>query len=350
MNYVTIDEMYMSIFETKMIKKVCAVGLILFYIVLVLSSCNGYDVQISEPIGETDMIVSSTEEEVQTIIDKTIVGITTVEYPDPYIVTEYEVLTEDQKIAYDSLGLAVKDILENGPVAGKMYSLPKRIDWLDYKVAYNVFVANFTSAEDIIANLTYMDSQGKQKSVDGIFLFDDGKLDSYYQKYIEISQKADEILSELEHDGTEYGKALAIAKWMVENIIYPSEYTLDEYLNTAYTALMHKKAVCDGYAKAFDFLCKKAGLESIYVTSFSTNSGHAWNMIHIGENWYHVDITWMYSGEFYKNFMMSDDICASTGHSEAEYYWDQKANKSIIPFAQSDCYYSYPASKGMLNN
>ena len=73
-------------------------------------------------------------------------------------------------------------------------------------------------------------------------------------------------------------------------------------------------------------------------------------MIHMGENWYHVDVTWMGSGEFYKYFMMSDDICASTGHDKAEYYWNQKENIKIIPSAQSDEYYSYIASEGIPNN
>ena len=125
---------------------------------------------------------------------------------------------------------------------------------------------------------------------------------------------------------------------------------MEEYLNSAYTTLIHKKAVCDGYAKAFDFLCKKAGLESIYVTSWEPGRGHAWNMIHMEENWYHVDVTWMRSGGFYKYFMMSDDICASTGHDKAEYYWNQKENIKIIPSAQSDKYYSYPAYEGIPNN
>lgn len=340
---------------------VCVVGLILLFTAFAVSSCNAYHVPTGETTGNeynvstggsacTTDIIASSAEEVPITMNETIIGIPIAEYPDPYIVSEYEVLTEEQKIAYDMIGLAMKDILDNGPVAGKLYSFPQSMDWYDYKVAFNLFWANFKAVEDLVVNLFDTHNQGNENSVDGIFLFDDGNLDTYYQKYLEISQEADEILSELEHDGTEYGKVLAVAKWMVDNIVYPSTYTLEEYLNSAYTALIHKKAVCDGYAKAFDFLCKKAGLESIYVTSWEPGRGHAWNMIHMGENWYHVDVTWMGSGEFYKYFMMSDDICASTGHDKAEYYWNQKENIKIIPSAQSNKYYSYSASEGIPNN
>lgn len=54
--------------------------------------------------------------------------------------------------------------------------------------------------------------------------------------------------------------------------------------------------VCEGYAKAFKYLCNYAGLESIYAVGWSTSDGysggHAWNMIKIGGKWYNIDLTW----------------------------------------------------------
>lgn len=54
--------------------------------------------------------------------------------------------------------------------------------------------------------------------------------------------------------------------------------------------------VCEGYAKAFQYLCNYAGLESIYAIGWSTSDGysggHAWNMVKINEKWYNIDVTW----------------------------------------------------------
>lgn len=54
--------------------------------------------------------------------------------------------------------------------------------------------------------------------------------------------------------------------------------------------------VCEGYAKAFQYLCNYAGLESIYAVGWSTSDGysggHAWNMIKINGKWYNIDVTW----------------------------------------------------------
>ena len=73
-------------------------------------------------------------------------------------------------------------------------------------------------------------------------------------------------------------------------MISPSDYkdrSSDSWLVSAAGPILKKEAVCDGYSKAYDFLCKKAGLETIYVTSFEQM--HAWNMICIDNAWYHID-------------------------------------------------------------
>lgn len=273
-------------------------------------------------------------------------GIEVSDYPNKSAVSEYENLTEDQKIAFDVMCDALDDILKNGPTPYKSYPLTKRITWYDYKTAHNLFYANYTAAEDINTLLLYKDSLGTQDYVDSIYLYGykAESLSEYYQRYLEVESACEDILSSLDHDGTEYGKAFAIARWLVENVVYPQDWQerAGDDLNTAYGALVNNEAVCDGLAKAYDFLCKKAGLETIYVTSSSTSAdstGHAWNMICIDENWYHVDTTWMEEHDLYSYFMMNDELCRKTGHEEWEYYRYQETNESINPVADSELFY-----------
>lgn len=64
-------------------------------------------------------------------------------------------------------------------------------------------------------------------------------------------------------------------------------------------AFLDNKAVCEGIAKAFKLLCNEFGIKCIVVLGkankdgdFSGNDYHAWNLVKIGEESYHVDVTW----------------------------------------------------------
>lgn len=67
------------------------------------------------------------------------------------------------------------------------------------------------------------------------------------------------------------------------------------YPYQAYNCLMNRTAVCEGYAKAFLVLCKKADLwcfkiDGIHGTDENSDK-HAWNVIHIDGELYYVDLT-----------------------------------------------------------
>ncbi|MFC4804072.1 transglutaminase domain-containing protein [Filifactor villosus] len=51
--------------------------------------------------------------------------------------------------------------------------------------------------------------------------------------------------------------------------------------------------VCQSYAILFDKMATRAGLQTRYITGTVHIGGeHAWNMVKIGSNWYHIDTTW----------------------------------------------------------
>ncbi len=54
--------------------------------------------------------------------------------------------------------------------------------------------------------------------------------------------------------------------------------------------LVEGKAVCSGYTDAFYLFMRMLGIESYCVTSASMS--HAWNLVYLDGNWYHVDATW----------------------------------------------------------
>lgn len=66
--------------------------------------------------------------------------------------------------------------------------------------------------------------------------------------------------------------------------------SLTNYSN-AYGALVEGKAVCEGYARAFKYLCDRVGIPCELVIG-STNVDHMWNVVQIDGDWYHIDLTW----------------------------------------------------------
>lgn len=62
-------------------------------------------------------------------------------------------------------------------------------------------------------------------------------------------------------------------------------------------AVIHNKTgVCEGYARVFEELCTRVGLQCLYVSGFAgrmgSNTGHAWNIVQCEKEWYLVDPTW----------------------------------------------------------
>lgn len=108
----------------------------------------------------------------------------------------------------------------------------------------------------------------------------------------ELDAAVDALLAELDLDGcSDYEKVCAIYDYMCDNITYDyanledTEYYLK---HTAYAALMHKTAVCEGYALLFYRLALAVGVDNRIIVS----ENHAWNIVKLGDLYYNLDATW----------------------------------------------------------
>ncbi len=64
-------------------------------------------------------------------------------------------------------------------------------------------------------------------------------------------------------------------------------------LRSIYGALVQKKAVCAGYAVAYQYLLQQIGIECLDVCGYIRRGGyHAWNIVNLEGDYYHVDVTW----------------------------------------------------------
>ena len=115
-----------------------------------------------------------------------------------------------------------------------------------------------------------------------------------------VQEKVTEIISAYIKPGmTEYDKERVLHDYIINH----SEYDYENLMNntipndsfTPYGILILGRGVCQGYAEAFALLGKEAGLECQAVIGeaygFNQWNGHAWNIVKIGDRYYHLDVT-----------------------------------------------------------
>ena len=111
--------------------------------------------------------------------------------------------------------------------------------------------------------------------------------------YAEIIDKLDAISEQIHDDWSPVEKALFLHDYLAVHYNYTPNHISgsDDYLEySAYGMLTRGYAVCEGYAWLYSILMNREGIETHVVCSVAL--GHAWNMVHIGEEWFHVDVTW----------------------------------------------------------
>lgn len=117
-------------------------------------------------------------------------------------------------------------------------------------------------------------------------------------KDLEVFNTASRIYSlYIESCDSDYEKVLAAHDYIIKNCTYNKEAIDNDTLVDddfhPYGVFVKEKAVCEGYARAFKMLMDIAGIDCIMVTGTvgEDNTSHAWNMVKLENDWYHVDVT-----------------------------------------------------------
>ena len=129
----------------------------------------------------------------------------------------------------------------------------------------------------------------------------------------EISETAEDIYKKINPQGDDYSKSLAIFDYITLNTSY--DHNAVQNLNENHTAttiegvFLNGKAVCSGYAKAYQYLLMMSSISSAYITGTAdtpTESGsHAWTVQKNDGEFYHTDITW---ADSYENSTQNDFV------------------------------------------
>ncbi|MFJ7669388.1 transglutaminase domain-containing protein [Lysinibacillus sp. NPDC097195] len=107
--------------------------------------------------------------------------------------------------------------------------------------------------------------------------------------YVEMN--AQEIVASIEKNArTDVEKIKAVNDYIVANTAYTEQTKSSPH--SAYTVLAEHGGVCQGYALLAHTLLQKLGFETQYIVGYVGQEGHAWNLVKLDGQWYHLDTTW----------------------------------------------------------
>lgn len=113
------------------------------------------------------------------------------------------------------------------------------------------------------------------------------------EKRAAIETAVEEILSGIDGNADQYARV----KYVYETIIRNTDYRLDAPDNqNIYSVFVNHLSVCQGYAKATQYLLNRLGIECTLVLGTvdtgDRREGHAWNLVKVDGSYYYVDTTW----------------------------------------------------------
>ncbi len=163
-----------------------------------------------------------------------------------------------------------------------------------------------------------------------------------YAQRAELNRRVSEVLKSIPADADPLQKEKLAHDYVVSATRYDhdaagaftagEQIAEDSHAFSCYGVFLEGVAVCEGYSEALQYLLTQMGIECLLVLGESENQPHQWNLVKIGEHYYHVDPTWNdaevfeelgMSGYYYLNMsdtMIAADHIVGISNGEGQYY------------------------------
>jgi hypothetical protein len=197
--------------------------------------------------------------------------------------------TAEAKMVYDAILTALENkqtevLLENSLLSKINYSIDSIVMYVRMDNP-GLFYVDFQQYH-------YLNSFARRKIV-FTFLYSVEKIVSIERQ---IRNKINVITSTIYYDKP-FEIEYAFHDWLVANVTYEHKDTNYHKAHSAVGAILHGRAVCEGYAMAFKLLCDSMGISNIVVYGEAINpqgknENHAWNIVKLNRKCYHIDVTW----------------------------------------------------------
>ncbi len=183
-------------------------------------------------------------------------------------------------------------------------------------------------------------------SIKPIYLMSGSQLSNAKQQYNTILSG---IVNGVNAAWSDIEKVMYVNEYFTTNFRYDS--SLSKY--DTYTLFTEKTGVCQAYTLGFIAVMRELNIPVSYAES--TDMNHIWNVVQVGGNWYHIDVTWndptadKPGRSSHTNFLLSDTGIQGTNHYNWEsdytcsstkydnYFW----KKVDAPFVNANGYWYY---------
>lgn len=157
----------------------------------------------------------------------------------------------------------------------------------------------------------------------------------------QIDEYAAECLKGLPQEADEYEKVKYIYEYLIDHTEYDGAVSNNQNICSVF---LEGRSVCQGYAKAMQYLLGKSGVYSTLVLgSVIHGDTHAWNLVRIDGEYYYVDVTWgdasyQNSGQEAetdpkgKPAINYDYLCVTTSQLEMTHRMD-----NVVPMPECTC-------------
>ncbi len=174
-----------------------------------------------------------------------------------------------------------------------------------------------SAVSDAISRNQYIEGHLSDRKIEYEYGLNDAKI-KVYQQYLTnpeqeviVDRHVAEILSSVKPNTmTDFEKVKFVNDYIVKNTSYSEDTTVSPH--SACAVVSEGKGVCQGYALLALKLLNDLGIEAKYVVGEVYTGGHAWNLVKVDGEWYHLDTTWndpvpdRENAVSYKYFLMND--------------------------------------------
>ena len=115
----------------------------------------------------------------------------------------------------------------------------------------------------------------------------------------EIDEKILLCMKEAMLKEDEYGTVKYLYDYLINNTEYDTDADNNQNIRSVF---LGGRSVCQGYAKAMQYMLQQAGMQAFLVTGYAGGDRHAWNLVRVNGRYYYLDPTWgdasySYSGD-----------------------------------------------------
>ncbi|MDE7477039.1 MAG: hypothetical protein K2M91_03660 [Lachnospiraceae bacterium] len=104
-----------------------------------------------------------------------------------------------------------------------------------------------------------------------------------------IEQKLAACFAQVPLNEDEYSTVKYLYEWLIDNTEY--DKTVENNQNIC-SVFLQGRSVCQGYAKAMQYMLQKADIQCLLVTGFTNGERHGWNLVRVNGEYYYLDPTW----------------------------------------------------------